>query len=442
MKKLEQRAIICLTLAAILFLGLCVFVYRFVAYGDEWATFYANQHVYSEGQLALGRIYDRNGVLLVDNNEGKAKYNDDEAIRKATVHAVGDKIGNISTAARSAYKSKIVGYNLITGTYSITGKGNDLNLTIDAEVSKAAYQALGGRDGVVGVYNYKTGDIVCMVSGPNYDPENPPEVSPDDTSGLYINKFLSANLIPGSIFKLVTSAAAIENVSGLDSWSYYCEGVSYINGEKITCTAAHGTVDFERALTVSCNCGFGELTRKIGASTMNRYVKKTGLTTSYDIDGISNRKGKFEFPSEAPLNLAWAGIGQYNDQLNPCSMMVYMGAIANGGKAAVPNFIQSALSGTDETDRMIDSATAAKLTKMMKNNVTDNYGEGNYPGLDLYAKSGTAEVYGKEPNAWFTGFIKNEDCPYAFIVCVENSGYGSSVAGPVANAVLQAIVNQ
>ena len=79
---------------------------------------------------------------------------------------------------------------------------------------------------------------------------------------------------------------------------------------------------------------------------------------------------------------------------------------------------------------------------MMKNNVVSNYGESNFPGLDIYAKSGTAEVYGKEPNAWFTGFIKNEDAPYAFIVCIENGGYGSSVAGPVANSVLQSIVNK
>ena len=123
-------------------------------------------------------------------------------------------------------------------------------------------------------------------------------------------------------------------------------------------------------------------------------------------------------------------------------MMVYMGAIANGGKSVVPKMIHSALSSADETDRMIEESTADKLTSMMKNNVVSNYGESNFPGLDIYAKSGTAEVYGKEPNAWFTGFIKNEDAPYAFIVCIENGGYGSSVAGPVANSVLQAIVNK
>ena len=439
MKKLEKRAIICLALAAVLFLGIGVFTYRFVVYGSDWATFYANQHIYTEGRLAVGSIYDINGKLLTENKDGKIKYNDDELIRRATVHAVGDMNGNIATAARSAFKSRIVGYNVLTGTYSITGNGNDLTLSIDADVSKAAYQALNGRDGVVGVYNYETGEIICMVSSPGLDPVNPPQT---ETSGMYLNKFLSSKLIPGSIFKLVTSAAAIENLSSLDSWSYYCTGVSYINGEKITCTAAHGTVDFESALAKSCSCGFGELTRKVGATTMGDYVNRLGLRTSYDIDGIENAKGSFTFPTDAALNLAWAGIGQYEDELNPCSMMVYMGAIANGGTSVVPKLIHSALSSAEETDEMIDESTAEKLTSMMKNNVVSNYGESNFPGLDIYAKSGTAEVYGKEPNAWFTGFIKNEDAPYAFIVCIENGGYGSSVAGPVANSVLQAIVNK
>ncbi|MFQ9893030.1 MAG: penicillin-binding transpeptidase domain-containing protein [Emergencia sp.] len=444
MRKLEKRAIICLTLAAVLFLGLCVFVYRFITYGADWATYYTNWHIYEDGRLAIGKIYDVNGTLLAENGDGTIHYHEDESIRRATLHAVGDLDGNIATAAESAFKDRIVGYNRITGTYSVSGEGNDLTLTIDADVSKAAYEALGNRDGVVGVYNYKTGEILCMVSSPGFDPENPPEFSADDTSGAYINKFLSANLIPGSIFKLVTSAAAIENIPDLDSWSYTCSGVSYYGDEEITCAGytAHGTVDFEEALAQSCNCAFADLAQRIGGTMMDEYVKKLGLTSSYDIDGISTAEGSFEFPKNVPLNLAWAGIGQYNDELNPCSMLVYMGAIARGGEGAVPKIIHSALSGVKETDQMIEPETADKLTEMMKNNVVSNYGEYNFPGLDIYAKSGTAEVEGREPNAWFTGFIKNENHPYAFIVCVENGGYGSSVAGPIANQVLQVAVNR
>lgn len=441
MKKLEKRAIICLALAAVLIGGLVIFSYRFVRYGGDWATFYANQSVYQDGRLAIGSVYDVNGKLLAENGGGTVKYNDDEGIRRGTLHAVGDMDGNISTAALSAFKDDIVGYSLLTGTYSLTGRGNDIRLTIDADVSKAAYEALAGRSGCVGVYNYETGDILCMVSSPGFDPANPPEVSADDKSGIYINRFLSSTFTPGSIFKLVTSAAAIETYSGLDEWSYDCVGECEINGEKIRCAngAHHGVQDFEDALANSCNCAFADLAQKVGADTMAEYAEKCGLTDSYNIDGIFNVKGSFEFP-ETPLNLAWAGIGQYNDQLNPCSMMVYMGAIAGGGKSVVPDIIYSTLGGSTDTKRMIEEDTAMQLRNMMKNNVVKTYGEGNFPGLDIYAKSGTAEVSGKNPTAWFAGFIENENAPYAFIVCVEDSGFGSQVAAPVANRVLQAAV--
>lgn len=439
MKRLEKRAIICLTLAAVLFIGLGVFVFRFVVHGHDWATYYANQSIFSDGRLKVGRILDVNGTVLCDNTNEDSRYNEDSEIRRATVHAVGDMDGNISTGALSAYADKIVGYSLLTGTYSLTGKGPDVTLTIDADVSKAAYEALAGRNGTVGVYNYKTGEIVCMVSSPTFDPENYDKET-DAVSGMYINKFLSSRIVPGSIFKTVTAAAAIENMDSLDSWSYTCSGVSYINGEPITCVSAHGNVDFEGALAQSCNCGFADLTQKVGPTIMREYVKKLGLTKEYDIDGISNIKGKFRFPKNVPLNLSWAGIGQYEDLINPCSMMVYMGAIANDGVAVTPKVLHKLIGGT-QTERLIESETASKLTEMMKNNVEVSYGEANFPGLDIYAKSGTAEIAGHEPHAWFTGFIKNEDNPYAFIVCVENGGFGSQVAAPVANQVLQAIVN-
>ena len=439
MKRLERRALICLTLAAVLLIGIGVFVYRFVADGHDWATFYANQSIYSEGRLNVGRVLDVNGTVLCDNTKEDNRYNEDSEIRKATVHAVGDMDGNISTGALSAYADKIVGYNVLTGTYSMTGKGTDINLTIDADVCKAAYEALAGRKGTVGVYNYETGEIICMVSSPAFDPADYDKENAE--SGMYLNKFLSSRFVPGSIFKLVTSAAAIENVDGLDSWSYTCSGSSYVDGELITCVSAHGTVDFYGALAKSCNCAYAELTQKVGSTIMREYVRKLGLTTSYDIDGISNAKGKFKFSRNSSYNLAWAGIGQYEDMINPCSMMVYMGAIANDGVAVHPKILHKLMGGT-ETERILEPETAQQLTDMMKNNVKVSYYESNFPGLDIYAKSGTAEVAGNEPHAWFSGFIKNEDNPYAFIICVENGGFGSSVAAPVANQVLQAIVNR
>ena len=130
--------------------------------------------------------------------------------------------------------------------------------------------------------------------------------------------------------------------------------------------------------------------------------------------------------------------------VNPCAMMVYMGAIANGGEAVQPTLIKSAtflkdITGGKSLGRYLDQDTAGELRSMMKNNVVENYGEGNFPGLDIYAKSGTAEGESYQPDAWFVGFTDSEESPYAFVVWVKGGGYGAQAAAPIANRVLQTL---
>ena len=144
-------------------------------------------------------------------------------------------------------------------------------------------------------------------------------------------------------------------------------------------------------------------------------------------------------------------MGQYNDLVNPCAVMVWMGAIGNGGKAAVPYLVLKTEGAlplpslphlTRHTGTLIREDTAQKLGEMMSNNVSVNYGADRFPNMDVCAKSGTAEVGGgKQPSAWFAGFLRNEDAPYAFAVVVEEGGDGSVSAGGVAAQVLDALVN-
>lgn len=447
MKKIEKRAIMCLLLAFVLLTGVGIFSYRYVAHGDDWASYEGNRDVYNEGDLSKGKLYDTNGTLLMQNTPDGMIFNDDASVRTALMHITGDKDNNISTGANRAFTDELIGYNLINGVYSLNNAGKDVSLTLDANICATAYEALAGRSGTVGVYNYKTGEILCMVSSPTYDPVDPPS-EPED--GVYINRFTSATFVPGSIFKLVTAAAAIENLDDAYTWEINCTGsVSYGGEYAVTDVSAHGTVDLEKALEVSCNCYFGQLAEKLGPDLLEKYTEKAGLMTSYDIDGIKTTEGTFDFP-DSGMNLAWTGIGQWEDMINPCSMMVYMGAIANGGEATHPNIVKpTTFMGkqidkiTTKTTNMIDSTTAASLTEMMANNVVSHYGSENFPGLSLCAKSGTAEVGDyKEPHAWFAGFLNDDSNPYAFIVLVENSGYGADVAGAVANTVLQAAVNR
>lgn len=455
MRKLQKRAIICLFFAFILVIGTGVYVGKLAMHGDEWVSYPANKHIFTNGRLTTGVIKDANGETLIANTrDGETEYNEDYETRKAMVHVTGDAYGNIGTGANVVFRDKMVGYNFITGVYSASGSGRTINLTVDSEISKIASNALGSRSGTVGVYNYKTGDIVCMVSSPNYDPYEPPQLSPDDTSGTFLNRFTSASIVPGSIFKLITSTAVIEEVPDISDWTYTCTGSEQYGdyeGDRITCLEAHGTQTFEEALANSCNCAFGQLANMVGAEKMQEYTEKAGLTSSYNINGINTKPGSFDF-SDNSLNLAWTGIGQSKDLVNPCSMMVYMGAVANGGDAANPKLIRSvqfsnglpaSLPFKTSTDELVDSNTAAKLKDMMRNNVISEYGEYNFPGLEICAKSGTAEANKTDqPHAWFTGFLDDDEHPYAFVVLVENGGYGTSTAGSVANTVLQAIVER
>ena len=224
-----------------------------------------------------------------------------------------------------------------------------------------------------------------------------------------------------------------------------------IGDETIVCSGTHGEQHIGDAFANSCNVAFAQIAQELGADTLKTYTEKAGLTGSYDINGLPTAKGSFSWENITDGRLGWAGVGQYRDQVNPCALMVYMGAIAGGGKAAEPYLIKKTVSALDipslphitqKTGTLISAGTAEKLADMMADNVEKTYGRGRFPNMDICAKSGTAEVgEGQTPHAWFAGFLRNEDTPYAFVVLVENGGGGSSVAGTVAGRVLDTIVN-
>ena len=455
MRKIERRGVFCLILAALLGLGLAFFCFRFVMNGGEWASYPYNRHLYTDsGVLKGGTILDRDGdVLSALDVSGARVYFDDADVRRATLHAVGDAAGNIGAGALTAFADKLSGYNVLTGAYSPLGAGNQVTLTIDAYLNNIAYQALGGMRGTVGVYNYKNGEILCMVSAPTFDPANPPDIDPDDPAweGVYVNRLMNANSIPGSIFKVVTLTAAIEKLPDLFSRHWTCTGSTEIGGDVVTCPYAHGELDIEDALAVSCNGVFGELAVELGGATMQEYTDAAGLTRPVEVDGITSARGYFNF-SGSDNQLAWAGVGQGEDTMCPISMMQYMGAIAGGGQAAVPRLVARSTTSfglptgvyfPSKSAKLIDRTTARTIADMMHNNVIETYGESRFPGMDICAKSGTAEVGpDRTPNAWFTGFLRDPATPYAFIVLVENGGGGSSVAGSVASRVLTAAVEK
>lgn len=452
MRKIEKRAVLCLIIALALIAGLGLFCFRFVKNASDWAAYPYNRHMYSNsGQLLSGTILDRDGDVLTEVKDGERVYYPDATVRRATVHAVGDGSGYIGTGALTAFADRLSGYNLITGGYSPLGSGRNLTLTLDAYLNVTAYNAMDGRQGTVGVYNYKTGDILCMVSTPSFDPENPPDASSAE-DGIYLNRFLSSAQVPGSIFKTVTLTAALENLPDLKDRTFTCTGETTVGGTVITCPKPHGKMDIESAFANSCNGVFGSLAAELGGDTMTKYVEQAGLTRRMSVDGIMTAAGHYDVSEADKGQIGWSGVGQYTDTVNPCNMMAYMGAIANGGTAAVPRLIldittpsgiPTSWQRTEETDTLVQASTASQVKEMMKNNAVQTYGTDRFRGLDIGAKSGTAEVGGdKRPNAWFAGFLDDPEHPYAFIVLVENGGGGASVAGEIAATVLQACVDK
>lgn len=425
MKKVKGRAFMTLLLALSVVIGLGVYIKNLSQDGGMWASYFSNS-------TPSGEILDVNGLVLYESDGFNTSFAYDYTTRLANYQLIGDLSGNVGTGLLRQFSSELQGYNFITGL----SEAQTLTLSIDSEVAVAAYNALAGRNGTVMVMNYLTGEIICTVSTPATDPEL---LNSEVADGTYINKALSASFVPGSIFKLITSAAAIECIEDIDDFCYYCDGSLDVNGIEVTCTSAHGWVDFETALAYSCNGAYATLAMEIGAETLADYVEDYGLTSSHEIDGITTYAGNFdEFPSYS-ADLAWSGIGQATDLVNPYAMLRFVSAIANGGTVYEGTFIDG---NSTKSTKLINSDTADTLYDMMVNNVEISYGTWNFSGIAVGAKTGTAEVGDGTSHAWITGFIVDEDYPYAFIVIVENSGYGLSTAGPIANAVIQVLTSE
>ena len=166
------------------------------------------------------------------------------------------------------------------------------------------------------------------------------------------------------------------------------------------------------------------------------YARAFGFLDAHELDGIPSAAGSYPLDFIGDPELAWSGIGQSTDMVNPYAMLRYVAAIANGGKLAEPHLI---MGRSGPVTRLVKADTADALADMMSYNVAYGYGgEDSFPGLPLCAKTGTAETGDGSSHAWFVGFLRDREHPYAFVVLVENGGGGLYAAGPVANRLLQA----
>ena len=337
MKKVSRRALFALALAVVLAVGTLAFCVKYAANAEKWVTFSGSPHVYTGTNLTGGKIYDRSGVRILNTTDGRV-YSADEAVREATVHLLGDRYGYISAPLLKTYASKMFGFDVVNGLYTSEPGSVAARLTISAAVQSAAQQALAGYRGTIGVYNYKTGELLCAVTSPSYDPDNVPDVANDTTGsyeGVYLNRFFDAAYTPGSIFKLVTAAAALETIPDVQSRMFQCDGKTIIGGQEIICNGVHGSLDLAGALAHSCNVYYGELASALGKDTLQAVCDKLGLNGTLTCDGYTARS-TVDLSDADDGSVAWAGIGQYTDQITAIQFLRFMGVIANGGEAAEP----------------------------------------------------------------------------------------------------------
>ena len=449
MRRVASRAICLWCLIGLLLGGLGLFGYDYAKNAEDWVFSTGNPHIYDEHGVAFGTILDRADLLLLDMADG-GTYSPLDTLRKSTLHWVGDRQGNINAPILTQYKKELAGFSFVDGIYSYGGVGGRMKLTLSAALQVAALEALGDQVGTVAVMNYKTGEILCAVTTPTFDPDNLPDIAGDTIGayeGVYWNRFTQSAYIPGSIFKVVTTAAALEEIPDIMEQTFTCTGRLEFGIDHVSCERSHGELTLTQAMTRSCNCAYAQIALQLGAEKLQEYVDKYAVTQRLSFDGITTAAGNFSVLNQADVQVAWSAIGQHLDQINPCRFLTFVAAVANGGNMVEPYLVQSVTCGSSVTysapaqvgSQIMSAKTAAIMQNLMRNNVLNNYGADNFPGLTVCAKSGTGEVGGgKKPNAMFTGFVADEEYPIAFIVAVENAGYGKTVCVPILAKVLAA----
>lgn len=451
MNRVTKRTWLMALFILVLMTGMLFFLGEYWMRADKWVASPGSPHVYSNRNLGVGTIVDRGGTLLLDMGADR-RYADSKTTRRSTLHWLGDREGKISAAAVSGYAGAMVGFDRINGIYNREETGGKTELTISSRVQNVALEALNGRKGTVAVYNYKTGEILCAVTAPTFDPDNKPDVEGDTSGkweGVYLNRFTQAAYTPGSIYKVVTTAAALEKVPGIQKMTFECTGkVEYGAGNNIatvTCEKAHGKLGLKGALANSCNCAFAQIAALIGRDAMEESVAQLQITESVNIDGISTARGNYDISGAGSASFAWSCIGQHTDTVNPARFMTFMGAIAGGGQAANPYLVSRVSCGdettyqakTAKTDRILPEETASILKDYLRTNVVDIYGDWKFPSIRVCGKSGTSQLGGGQTsNALFAGFADSDKYPLAFVCVVENGGYGATTCIPILSKVL------
>ncbi|MDO5645817.1 MAG: penicillin-binding protein 2 [Dermabacter sp.] len=353
------------------------------------------------------------------------------------------------------------------------GQGATVELTLDEGAQRAAYEALGNRRGAAVAIDPETGAILAMASTPSYDPNRLASHSTGDVTAAWdelnadsnrpmVNRAIAGDLYPpGSTFKLLVAAAALDTGSYTAATEIPGPGAyqlpqstnvmsNHPGGDQTPC-GPNDVSSLEDALMKSCNTSFAMLGVELGEDALRKKTEEYGFGDSMKIP--MNVTPSTMGTDLDNAQLATSSIGQYEDRVTPLQMAMVAGSFANDGVVMEPQLIKSVrTSDLNEVQALVPqrrsqplSATnAAQMRQMMVKTVTDGTAtNARIDGVEVGGKTGTAEwAEGATAHSWFVGYAMSGNKKVAVAVVVEEGGYGSAVAAPIARSVMQAVIEE
>ena len=444
---------------SVLCIGYALTVYT---QGSQWASTSYNSRSQSSNSLR-GDITDRNGVVLATTDEdGNRQYLKNEAARRALSQTVGDTRGMSGTGVETFHSSTLMDIStslagriteLISGSRHV---GNSIQLTIDAQLQAYVSSIFPeGYDGAVCIINYKTGEILTMVSKPDYDPSailNRKEAADEVEDTAYLNRCLQGLYTPGSVFKIVTLASALEHDPAVVSQQFTCSGIWEFGSSKVNCAgnASHGQVGLKKAFAKSCNVTFGKLAYMLGEERLRSTAETFGFNENFKFGDFIIYNSKFPASMAGDADLVWSGVGQGTVLVTPLHMAMIAASVANDGVMMQPWLVKSTADaggeqltqgGAKAYKRIMSSEVAGTIASYMLEAVkTGTASKAAISGYNVCGKTGSAEISDDksvQTNAWYVGFVYDEAHPYAISVVIEEAGAGGSQAAPIAAKALK-----
>lgn len=474
---LSKRLIVLVTFFAVLFaLLIANLTYIQVVEASNYQNMNNNNHsIYHAQQVQRGSIMTADGVMLAesvktDDNTYERIY-PRGSLASHTVGYISTTYGasGLEASLNSTLTGKTEHSSLLTAINSIVGvtqPGNSVRLTINSKIQKACEDALSSYNGAIVVLNPTTGAILGKASSPTYDNTELAEIMAGESEkdAPLLDRSISSLYPPGSTFKVITMAAALDSGTATSQSTYSAPASLDIGGASVTNddSIGYGRITLARALAVSANTVFGQVANQVGADTLVRYADAFGYAKRLGQDFTTTASLMPESNEMTEWETAWAGCGQpvgehassAGPQTTVMQNAVVAATIANGGVVMNPYLVDQII-GAD--GRIISSAAAKSLGQAISRDTAKAVAEAmlevtssgtgtasNTAGVKVAGKTGTAET-GNTLNSLFIGFAPYENPTLAISVCLEGKkgqemhGVATSVAGRVLKQALSVV---